>query len=52
MNTVIQPRSFDASEFLTVPRLQMHADDARWLVSTILKKNRQPRHRYMGTCQA
>ena len=32
------PRSFDPLEFLTTPRLQCRADDARWLVSTILRK--------------
>jgi hypothetical protein len=31
------PRSFDVQEFLT-QRLWAHADDARWLVSTILRK--------------
>jgi hypothetical protein len=32
------PQSFDVEEFLITPRLQLHADDARWLVSTILRK--------------
>ena len=31
------PRSFDPAEFLS-GRLLLHADDARWLVSTILRK--------------
>jgi hypothetical protein len=30
------PQSFGVEEFLTTPRLQRHAEDARWLVSTIL----------------
>lgn len=32
------PRSFDPLEFLTTPRLQMRADDARWLMDTIVRK--------------
>jgi hypothetical protein len=36
--TFTLPRSFDPSEFLATPRLQLRADDARWLVSTILRK--------------
>lgn len=31
------PRSFEPAEFLT-SRLQLRADDARWLISTILRK--------------
>lgn len=36
--TFVLPRSFDPLEFLTPPHLQRRADDARWLVSTILRK--------------
>ncbi len=36
--TFTLPRTFDASEFLTSARLMLRADDARWLVSTILRK--------------
>jgi hypothetical protein len=35
--TFTLPASFDPLEFLTA-RLQLHADAARWLVSTILRK--------------
>ena len=34
----ILPSSFDPLEFLTTPRLRMRADDARWLMSTIVRK--------------
>ena len=34
----ILPRSFNPLEFLRTPRLQMRADDARWLMSTIVRK--------------
>ena len=36
--TFILPSSFDPLEFLTTPRLRMRADDARWLMSTIVRK--------------
>jgi hypothetical protein len=36
--TFTLPQSFDPLEFLTTPRLQCYADDARWLVSTVLRK--------------
>ena len=32
------PKTFDPLEFLTIPRLQMYADDARWFISTIVRK--------------
>jgi len=34
----VVPKSFDPLEFLKEPRLAMRADDARWFVSTILRK--------------
>lgn len=34
----ILPKSFDPLEFLQTPRLQMRADDARWLMGTIVRK--------------
>ena len=37
-HTLVLPKSFDPLEFLTTPRLQMRADDARWLMSTIVRK--------------
>jgi hypothetical protein len=36
--TFTLPRSFNPAEFLDTPRLAMRADDARWLVSTIVCK--------------
>ena len=36
--THILPATFDATEFLTSPYLAMRADDARWLMSTIVRK--------------
>lgn len=36
--TFTLPASFDATEFLPSPYLAMRADDARWLMSTIVRK--------------
>jgi hypothetical protein len=36
--TFTLPASFQPREFLHRPQLAMHADDARWLISTILNK--------------
>ena len=37
-HTFILPKSFNPLEFLTTPRLQMRADEARWLMNTIVRK--------------
>ena len=34
----VLPKSFHPLEFLRTPRLQMRADDARWLIDTIVRK--------------
>jgi len=41
------PRSFDPSEFLT-PRLTLHSDSARYLISTILRKTLRARTIFDG----